>query len=114
MVLLGVSACATGGPAAPPSADVTGTWSGPWVYEDPSVGNGTATFVFKQTGANVTADVRVVGPTRAHPTSMTGVISGNELRITGQGAGTLMVKGDEMTGTVLGALPARVTLKRQR
>ena len=114
LALLGLSACATGGgPAAAPSVDVTGNWSGQWVYEDPSAGNGLVSFAMKQTGADVTADVRVVGPTRTSPVRMTGIVSGNELRITGQGSGLLTVKGDETTGTVFGILPARVTLKRQ-
>jgi len=114
LVLLGLSACATGAPSAPPSVDITGNWSGQWVYDDPSAGNGLVSATFKQTGADVTAALSVTGPTRQHPVSMTGLVSGNELRITGQGAGSLTVRGDEMSGTVFGILPARVTLKRQR
>jgi hypothetical protein len=115
IALLAVSGCAGGTASAPPSVDVTGSWSGQWTFEDPSAGNGLVSFNLKQTGSDVAGEVsRIVGARRVRANTFKGVVAGNELRILGDVTGYLTVKGDEMSGTVNGILPARVTLKRDR
>ena len=57
----------------------------------------------------------VSGPTSSEPTNFAATVSGNTLVVkAAHGSGALTVKGDEMTGTVYGIMPATVSLKRQK
>jgi ABC-type glycerol-3-phosphate transport system substrate-binding protein len=49
-VTIAAAACASSGPAAPPSVDVTDTWVGTSAYENVSVGSGDVRGTLKQSG----------------------------------------------------------------
>ena len=54
------------------------------------------------------------GPHRGRAGFFNGIMSGNDIQITGPDAtGWLKVSGNEMTGQINGILPARLTLKKQ-
>jgi hypothetical protein len=102
--------------SGPPTADVTGTWVGSWRAMASGVGEGPVTLTLKQTGANVTGDLRTSGGAVNRSGPIAGVVSGNTLRVTSppESNFALDVKGDEMGGQVYGFFPAVVNLKRQR
>ena len=117
-VALGAAACASSGSssmsAAPPASNVTGTWSGTYVFEPSSAGNGLATLVLSQDGSNVKGNLSVQGPHRLAPSVINGVMSGNDIRVTGPDlTGWMKVNGNQMTGLINGVLPVRVTLTKQ-
>jgi len=117
-VALGVAACASSGPSsmsgAPPAINVTGTWSGTYVFEPSSAGNGLATVVLTQDGSNVKGNMNIQGPHRFAPAVINGVMSGNDIKVTGPDlTGWMKVNGNQMTGLINGILPARVTLTKQ-
>ncbi len=117
-VALGAAACASSGSSsmsgAPPAANVTGTWSGTYVFEPSSAGNGLATLVLSQDGANVKGNLNVQGPHRFAPAVINGVMTGNDIRVTGPDlTGWMKVNGNQMTGLINGILPVRVTLTKQ-
>jgi hypothetical protein len=117
-VALGAAACASSGPSsmsgAPPATNVTGTWSGTYVFEPSSAGNGLATVVLTQDGSNVKGNMNIQGPHRFAPAVINGVMSGNDIKVTGPDlTGWMKVNGNQMTGLINGILPARVTLTKQ-
>jgi hypothetical protein len=118
-IVLGAAACASSGSsstsAAPPATNVTGTWSGTYVFEPSSAGNGLATLVLSQDGSNVKGNLAVQGPHRFAPATINGVMSGNDIRVTGPDlTGWMKVNGNQMTGLINGVLPVRVTLTKQQ
>jgi hypothetical protein len=99
---------------APPATNVTGTWSGTYVFEPSSAGNGLATVVLTQDGSNVKGNMNIQGPHRFAPAVINGVMSGNDIKVTGPDlTGWMKVNGNQMTGLINGILPARVTLTKQ-
>jgi len=117
-VALGAAACAASGSSsmsgAPPATNVTGTWSGTYVFEPSSAGNGLATLQLTQDGSNVKGNLNVQGPHRFAPAVINGVMSGNDIRVTGPDlTGWMKVNGNQMTGLINGILPVRVTLTKQ-
>jgi len=117
-VALGAAACASSGSSsmsgAPPATNVTGTWSGTYVFEPSSAGNGLATLQLTQDGSNVKGNLNVQGPHRFAPAVINGVMSGNDIRVTGPDlTGWMKVNGNQMTGLINGILPVRVTLTKQ-
>ena len=116
-VALGAAACASSGSSsmsAPPATNVTGTWSGTYVFEPSSAGNGLATVVLTQDGSNVKGNMNIQGPHRFAPAVINGVMSGNDIKVTGPDlTGWMKVNGNQMTGLINGILPARVTLTKQ-
>ena len=111
-----IAGCATTStPMAPPAVDVTGKWAGTWAFRNPSLGSGQVTMDLKQVGADASGNMSVSGPTSAEPTVFEGTVTGNSIVLkAAHGSGTLTVKGDEMTGTVYGIMPATVSLRRQK
>ena len=117
-VTLGAAACASSGSSsmsgAPPASDVTGTWSGTYVFEPSSAGTGLATLVLSQDGSNVKGNLSGHGPRRFAPATINGVMSGSDIKITGPDlTGWMKVNGNQMTGLINGVLPVRVTLTKQ-
>ena len=119
MILVGAAACSTAPSTssatsgAPPATDITGTWTGTWVFEPSSVGNGTATIKWTQNGNQVKGALDIQGPHRGRAGFANGIISGNDIQITGPDAtGWLKVSGNEMTGTINGVVPANVKLRK--
>lgn len=112
-VLMAVTACATG-PTAPPSVNVTGQWAGTWAYENTTLGTGNIQGTFQQDGANVTGNFTVSGPNVINRVaSVTGTISGNEIKLSMPASGYLTVTGNQMTGSVNGLNVAKLTLRKQ-
>ena len=114
--VLTIAGCASGSgaPSAPPSVNVTGKWAGLWQYPSIPSGRGEVFMDLTQSGADVTGSVLVTGPTQNQPTRVQGTVVGNEFRLGGRIAGTFVVKGDEMTGTVDGVVVATATLNRKK
>jgi len=107
------SGCATA-PAAPPSVNVTGNWSGTWAYENVINGSGTIIGSFKQDGAKLAGNFEVTGPViNRAANNVVGVVSGNEIRLELPSSGTLTVNGNEITGWINGLNAAKVTLRKQ-
>ena len=106
--------CASAPASAPPSVDVTGKWQGTWQFEQVSMGSGQIIMDLKQSGAEVTGDVLVTGPSVNRPTTIQATVSGNQMSLKGRIPGTLSVTGDKMSGDVYGVLEANVTLQRQK
>lgn len=120
VLALTMGACASGtastaAPSAPPASNVTGRWAGSWVFEPATAGNGEIVLNMTQDGSQVKGTVETVsGPHRGRAGFFNATMSGNNLTITGPDAtGTLKVEGNQMTGTLNGVLPARVTLRKQ-
>ena len=111
-VMVAVSACATVPPPPPPSVDVSGTWAGTWWAFEGSGGSGDMKGIFRQDGATLYGNFEISRPT-VNSTYVSGTVTGNEVRLFAPSQGTLVVSGDEMTGTVQGIVSARVTLRRQ-
>lgn len=118
-VLLGLAACASSGPStasgAPPASNVAGRWAGPWVFDPSSAGSGEVTLSITQDGRQLKGTIEhIQGPHRGRAGFFNGVMSGNDIQITGPDAtGWLKVDGNQMTGTINGILPARLTLRKQ-
>ena len=110
------AACTT---AAPPSGpeilDVRGVWIGDWEFEPASAGRGIFTMTLTQNGTDVAGAVQLTGLDRTSPTSVTGVLKGDEIRLVGMAStGILKVSGNKMTGTLQrDGQPARVIAQRQ-
>ena len=110
---IAVTACASSGPAAPPSVDVTGTWVGTWAYENVSVGSGDVRGTLKQSGSVVSGDFNVTGPVVNNVANVSGMVSGNTIRLESPSSGWLTVTGNQMTGKINGMNVANVTLRKQ-
>jgi hypothetical protein len=98
---------------APPTVDVTGSWVGTWRYDDLQMGSGDLTGTFQQSGQQLTGEFSVTGPVVNRRASISGAVSGNEIMLGTPASGRLTVNGDQITGTINGLNPARVTLRKQ-
>lgn len=116
MMLVGVSACSTAPStkaAAPPATNITGSWTGTYVFEPSSAGSGRLTINWTQSGSEVKGTLAIEGPHRGRAGMVNGIMSGNDIQITGPDAsGWMKVNGNEMSGLINGILPARVTLRK--
>jgi len=101
------------GPSAPPSVNVTGNWVGTWQYENIQSGSGDLRGSFQQDGSKLSGNFSVTGPVLNRTANVEGVVSGNDILLSMPARGNLTVKGNEMTGTIIGLTPATVTLRKQ-
>jgi hypothetical protein len=112
-ILLAGCSTATPQSSAPPTVDVSGTWTG-------AVRDGTRFYDeslrLQQKGSMVTGSGTVRLPQGAPEFTVDGTVSGKEFtyrtRPGGTGAASLTVNGDEMSGTNSQGFP--MTLRRQR
>jgi ABC-type glycerol-3-phosphate transport system substrate-binding protein len=116
-VALGAAACASSGTStkssAPPASNVTGRWTGTYVFQPSSAGNGLATVNFTQNGNKVQGNLDVQGPHQYQAAVINGIMSGNDIQIIGPDiTGWMKVNGNEMTGLINGVLPAQVALRK--
>jgi hypothetical protein len=109
------AACTTATPSGPQIVDVRGVWIGDWEFEPASAGRGIFTMTLTQNGTAVAGAVQLTGLDRTSPTTVTGVLKGDEIHLVGMAStGILKVSGNEMTGTLQrGSQPARVIARRQ-
>jgi len=111
------AACASAAPSAPKVLNVSGIWIGDWAFEPATAGRGIFSLTLTQTGMNVAGAVQMTGLDRTTPTTVTGVVSGDEIQIVGPASnGVLKVHGKELTGTIYGnpnQPPARIVARRQ-
>jgi hypothetical protein len=109
------AACTTATPSGPQILDVRGVWIGDWEFEPASAGRGIFTMTLTQNGTDVAGAVQLTGLDRTSPTTVTGVLKGDEIHLVGMAStGILKVSGNEMTGTLQrGDQPARVIARRQ-
>ncbi len=116
MMFVGAAACSTAPSStsgAPPASNVTGSWSGTYVFEPSTAGNGTLTVNITQSGSKVSGTLDIHGPHRTRALVINGIMSGNDIQISGNDLnGWMKVTGNEMTGLINGVLPARVTLRK--
>ena len=118
LIAIATSACETAPPAppsgsAPLGVNVSGNWAGTWSAFEGSGGKGEMKGRFAQEGATVRGDFEVRGPQQMNHTYVSGTVVGNELRLLAPSPGTLVVNGDEMTGTVSGLMTIQVILRKQ-
>jgi len=68
-----------------------------------------------QNGTQVAGAVQMTGLDRTNPTTVTGVLKGDEIQLVGMASnGVLKVSGNQMTGTIYGSqMPARIIARRQ-
>ena len=111
-LMMAVSACATVPPPPPPSVDVSGTWVGTWSAFEGTGGAGDLKGIFRQDGATLYGNFEISNPTISR-TYVSGVVSGNEIKMFAPTEGSFVVNGDEMTGTVQGIVTGRVKLRKQ-
>ena len=112
-----VAACASTDPApsAPKVLNVSGIWIGDWEFEPATAGRGIFSLTLTQNGTQVAGAVQMTGLDRTSPTTVTGVLNGDEIKLVGMASnGILKVAGNQMTGTIYGnQLPARIIARRQ-
>ena len=108
-------ACTTAPPSSPEILNVRGVWIGDWQFEPASAGRGIFTMTLTQDGTDVAGAVQLTGLDRTSPTTVTGVLKGDEIHLVGMAStGILKVSGNEMTGFLRrGDQPARVIARRQ-
>ena len=111
VVMLMVSGCST--PLAPPTTNVTGNWVGTWQYENVQQGSGDVRGSFQQDGANLSGNFNVTGPVLNRVANVSGAVSGNEIILNEPSTGRLTVNGNQITGTINGLNPAKLTLRKQ-
>ncbi len=116
LVVLSTAAC--GGTmessSAPPTVDVTGSWAGQWGYTNASLGGGQINMTVTQTGSKVSGNMTVTGTPVDRNGPVSGLVSGNELRVLYPTSitGRLVVQGDTMSGQIDGMNPANMTMKK--
>jgi hypothetical protein len=110
-----LAACTSTAPSAPQVLKVSGIWIGDWEFEPASAGRGIFTMTLSQNGTEVAGAIQLTGLDRTSPTTVTGVLRGDEIQLVGMASnGTLKVSGNEMTGTIYGnTMPARIIARRQ-
>ena len=110
-----VAACTTTAPSGPEILDVRGVWIGDWEFEPASAGRGIFSMTLTQDGTDVAGAVQLTGLDRTSPTTVTGVLKGDEIHLVGMAStGVLKVSGNEMTGSLQrGDQPARIIARRQ-
>jgi hypothetical protein len=108
-------ACTTAPPSSPEILNVRGVWIGDWQFEPASAGRGIFTMTLTQNGTDVAGAVQLTGLDRTSPTTVTGVLKGDEIHLAGMAStGILKVRGNEMTGSLQrDGQPARVIARRQ-
>lgn|SRR5262245_47374349 len=119
LLLLGVAGCASSSmeaPGAAPTVDVTGSWGGQWAYTNASLGGGIIDLSLKQDGAKVSGNATITGTAVDRNGPVSGLVSGNELRILYPTSvtGRLKVQGDTISGQLDGLNPANVTLTKKK
>ena len=109
------AACTTPVPSVPQILDVSGVWIGDWEFEPASAGRGIFTMTLTQNGTDIAGAFQLTGLDRTSPTTITGVLKGDEIHLTGMASsGILKVSGNEMTGALQrGDQPARIIARRQ-
>ena len=123
LILTGAAACGTATSSTanePPASNVTGRWTGTYVFEPAAVGSGIATVDFTQSGNQSKGTLAMQGQNQIRPAEITGIMSGNQIQITGPDiSGWMKVSGDEMTGQIYiyaatrhAQVPARFTLRK--
>src|SRR5262245_33104557 len=117
LVVLSMAACAStmeSTPSAPPTVDITGSWAGQWGYTNASLGGGQISMTVTQTGPKVSGNMQVTGTPVDRNGPISGLVSGNELRVLYPTSitGRLTVQGDTMSGQIDGMNPANLTMKK--
>jgi len=109
-----VSSCATAPPPppAPPAVDVSGTWVGTWWAFEGAGGSGELRGIFRQDGATLYGNFELATPNVTR-TYVSGMVTGNEIRVFAPSEGRLVVDGDRMTGVVQGIVRGEIRLRRQ-
>src|SRR5882724_872797 len=108
VVMLVVSGCSTM-PLAPPTTNVTGNWVGTWQYDNVQQGSGDVRGSFQQDGAKLSGNFDVTGPVLNRTANLSGSVTGNEIILNEPSTGRLSVSGNQITGTINGLTPAKVT-----
>ena len=108
-------ACTTAPPSSPEILNVRGVWIGDWQFEPASAGRGIFTMTLTQNGTDVAGAVQLTGLDRTSPTTVTGVLKGDEIHLAGMASTAILkVRGNEMTGSLQrDGQPARVIARRQ-
>ena len=115
LTMLTAACTTTATPSDPQVLNVRGVWIGDWQFEPASAGRGIFTMTLTQNGTDVAGAFQLTGLDRTSPTTITGVLKGDEIHLTGMAStGILKVNGNQMTGTLdRGGQPARVIAQRQ-
>ena len=116
LLALAMAGCASteSTPAAPPTVDITGSWSGQWAFTNASLGGGQIQMTVTQTGSKVSGNMSVSGAPVPRSGPVNGLVSANQLQILRPTSitGQLTVQGDTLSGTIDGLNPANVTMNR--
>jgi hypothetical protein len=114
-VMVAAFACAPVPPPAPPSVDVSGTWVGTWSAFEGTGGSGDLRGIFRQDGATLYGnfEVSATNPANVNRTYVSGMVTGNEVKLFAPSEGSLVVNGNEMTGTIQSIVKGRIMLRRQ-
>jgi hypothetical protein len=97
-----------------PTVDVTGSWAGTWVSEDPQF-SGQCRFDLKQSDAHVTGVLLMMGVVPVQPSGyIDGVVTKDQFSFSkGPVSAALKVEGNTMRGPILGfPSPTTVVLYR--
>ena len=114
-VLVAAFACAPVPPPTPPTVDVSGNWIGSWTSFEGAGGSGELRGTFRQDGATLYGnfEIRTADVNRINRTYVNGMVVGNEVRLFAPAEGTLVVNGDEMSGTVQAIAKGQIVMRRQ-
>ena len=114
VIAVAVGACASmEGPTAPPTVNVTGNWAGTWQYDNIQSGLGELRGSFQQDGSKLSGKFSVTGPVLNREANVVGVVSGSDILLSEPARGNLTVKGNEITGTIIGLTPATIRMRKQ-
>jgi hypothetical protein len=111
-VMVALSACATMPPLPPPSVDVSGDWVGTWLAFQGRGGSGDMKGTFLQDGTTLHGEFEIRNP-KVNRTYVSGMVTGNEIKLFAPEEGSLVVNGDEMTGTFAGIVRGQIHLRRE-
>ncbi|HXJ83118.1 MAG TPA: hypothetical protein VMS64_31100 [Candidatus Methylomirabilis sp.] len=111
-VLVAASACTPVPRPVPPTVDVSGNWIGSWTAFEGTGGSGELRGTFRQDGATLYGNFEIRN-TQVNRTYVNGMVVGNEVRLFAPAEGTLVVNGDEMSGTVQAIVKGRIVMRRQ-
>ena len=109
-LVVAVSACAPIPSLPPPTVDVSGTWVGKWSSLQES-GSGDLRGTFLQDRADLHGQFEIHNPNLKR-TYVSGRVSGNEIKLFAPEEGSLVVTGNEMSGTYQG-IKGRIELRRE-
>ena len=109
-LMVAVSACAPMPSLPPPTVDVSGTWVGKWSALQES-GGGDLRGTFLQDRANLHGQFEIYNPNLKR-TYVSGRVSGNEIQLFAPEEGSLVVSGNEISGTFQG-IRGRIELRRE-